>query len=123
MYLNANRAERGGNMDRTDIYIGLNNKDSKIQEFTDEKYISILKKVCISYKVPFSFSLIEGGYIHENGEYTQENTLMLSLIGTEKDVIEEIAQDLCVFFDQESVLIASSQVEVRSISNRLKDIG
>ncbi len=110
-------------MDRTDIYIGLNNKDSKIQEFADEKYISILKKVCISYKVPFSFSLIEGGYIHENGEYTQENTLMLSLIGTEKDVIEEIAQDLCVFFDQESVLIASSQVEVRSISNRLKDIG
>ena len=102
-------------MNKTDIYIGLNDLDTKTQKFENEKYISLLRKVCISYHVPFSFNLIEGGYIHESGEYTQENTLMLSLIGVEESTVKEIAQDLCVFFHQESVLVTSSEVTAYSI--------
>ena len=75
-------------MKKTDIYIGLNDQDTKEQKFETGKYISILKNVCISYGVPFSFSVIEGGYIHESGEYTQEKTLVLSLIGTERSLID-----------------------------------
>lgn len=106
-------------MTKTDIYIGLNDQDTKKQEFQTEKYVSILKNVCISYRVPFSFNLIQGGYIHESGEYTQENTLVLSLIGVEKPVVEEIARDLCVFFRQESVLITSADVHSYSIREQL----
>lgn len=106
-------------MKKTDIYIGLNDQDTKEQKFDTEKYISILKHVCISYGVPFSFSVIEGGYIHESGEYTQEKTLVLSLIGTEHSLIEEIARDLCAFFHQESVLITSGEVESYFISEPL----
>ena len=80
-----------------------------------------MKNVCISYRVPFSFSLIEGGYIHESGEYTQERTLVLSLIGIERAVIQEIAKDLCAFFRQESVLITAGEVESYSISERLDE--
>lgn len=106
-------------MKKTEIYIGLNDRDTKEQKFETSKYVSILKNVCISYRVPFSFSLIEGGYIHENGEYTQETTLVLSLMGAEPNVIEEIARDLCVFFHQESVLITSGEVETYSIREGL----
>ena len=106
-------------MNKTDIYIGLNDQDTKRQEYSTSKFISILKNVCINYKVPFSFALIEGGYIHESGEYTQENTLVLSLIGIDRTVIDEIAKDLCVFFHQESVLITSGEVETYSISGNL----
>mgnify|MGYP007056240849 FL=1 len=102
-------------MNKTDIYIGLNDQDTKIQKFETSKYISVLKNVCISYKVPFSFSVIEGGYIHENGEYTQESTLVLSLIGVERETIDEIAKDLCTFFHQESVLITSGEIEAYSV--------
>ncbi len=107
--------EEEGRMKKTEIYIGLNDQDSKVQKFETAKYVSILKNVCISYRVPFSFSLIEGGYIHESGEYTQETTLALSLIGVEHSTVEEIAQDLCVFFHQESVLITVGEVETYSI--------
>lgn len=106
-------------MTKTEIYIGLNDQDSKKQEFATEKYVSILKKVCVSYRVPFSFNLIQGGYLHESGDYTQENTLVLTLIGAEKSMVEEIARDLCVFFRQESVLITEGEVRSYSIRDRL----
>ena len=107
-------------MKKTEIYIGLNDQDTKVQKFETAKYVSILKNVCISYRVPFSFSLIEGGYIHESGEYTQEATLVLSLIGVEHSTVEEIARDLCVFFHQESVLITAGEVETYSIREGLQ---
>lgn len=107
--------ENQEHMIKTDIYIGLNDMETKKQEFETSKYISILKNVCISYKVPFSFSLVEGGYIHENGEYTQENTLVLSLIDIRKSVVDEIAKDLCTFFHQESVLITADHVRTYNI--------
>ena len=102
-------------MTKTDIYIGLNDQDTKTQKFEITKYVSILKKVCVSYKAPFSVHRIEGGYLHESGEYTEENTLVLSLTGVDRDVIREIATDLCVFFHQESVLVTESEVRAYSI--------
>ena len=35
------------------IYIGLNDLASNTQLFENEKYISVLRNVCHSYKVPF----------------------------------------------------------------------
>ena len=106
-------------MTKTEIYIGLNDQETKTQKFETSRYVSVLKHVCMSYKVPFSFNLIEGGYIHESGEYTQENTLVLTLIGAERGQIEEIARDLCAFFHQESVLIATGEVSTYSVSEDL----
>ena len=91
----------------------------KIQKFETSKYLSVLKNVCINYQVPFSVQLIEGGYIHESGEYTQENTLVLTLIDVDKPVVREIAQDLCTFFHQESVLITECAGEAYSIRANL----
>ena len=66
-------------MTETKIYVGLNDAVTKNQLFSTEKYVKILKNVCFAYGTPFSFALEEGGYIHENGEYTKENTLVLTL--------------------------------------------
>ena len=97
-------------MTQTTIYIGLNDAITKTQIFETEKYIKILKDVCRAYHTSFSFDVIEGGYIHDNGDYTKENTLQLTLIDVEKKRIEEIAKDLCAFFHQESVLITESTI-------------
>ena len=97
-------------MQETKIYIGLNDSQLKQQKFETSKYISILKNVCIAYHVPFSLSMNTGSYFHENGEYTEENTLVLTLIDIDKDITAEIARDLCGFFHQESVLVTESNV-------------
>ena len=106
-------------MIETKIYVGLNDADTKEQMFATDKYKNILKNVCFNYHVAFSVDLQEGGYFHENGEYTQENSLILSLIDADKDIIQEIARDLCVFFHQESVLITEGEIKAYYISESL----
>ena len=102
-------------MTETKIYVGLNDSETKTQKHETAKYVSVLKSVCKSYQVPFTFTLSQGGYIHENGEYTEESTLVISLIDADQERINEIAQDLCVFFHQESVLITEDQIRAHFI--------
>ena len=107
-------------MKETKIYVGLNDSVTEKQLFDTEKYVKILKDVCFAYHTPFSFGVIEGGYIHENGDYTKETTLELTLIGAKKNTINEIAKDLCAFFNQESVLITENHIRSYFIRESLK---
>ena len=97
-------------MKETRIYVGLNDTETKQQKFGTEYYKTILKKVCYHYHVPFSVGIEEGGYFHEDGEYTEEETLVLTLIDAEKDTVRKIAEELCTLFHQESVLITEDNV-------------
>lgn len=100
---------------QTQVYIGLNDSETKHQKFDTTRYIKLLKRVCVSYGTPFSFDIVNGGYIHDNGEYTEENTIVLTFIDVDSNVIDELAQDLCAFFHQESILITTSPIRLRMI--------
>ena len=107
-------------MIETTIYVGLNDSVEKKQLLETEKYMSVLRNVCHAYNTPFSFGVEEGGYIHENGDYTRETTLVLTLIDVNKIIVNEIAKDLCTFFHQESVLITESIVRTYYVSESLE---
>ena len=106
-------------MIETKIYVGLNDSETMQQKWETDMYVDVLKHVCRSYRVPFSFVLEQGGYLHENGEYTQEQTLVLSMIDVPEETIREIAKDLCVFFHQESVMITEDRVKVYFVNEKL----
>lgn len=106
-------------MTETKIYVGLNDAETKEQKYGIEKYLTILKQICFSYHVAFSVSISQGGYVHEDGTYTEENSLILTLIDTDKYLVEEIAKDLCVFFNQESVLVTDDEVKAYYIQEKL----
>ncbi len=105
-------AEDGGRtqMAETRLYVGLNDAQTRQQKYETEKYVEQLKKICFTYHIPFSIGFEEGGYFHENGEYVEEKTLVLTLIDAEKDTVRNIAKDLCALFNQESVLITEDTV-------------
>ena len=103
------------------ISVGLNDAATKRQEYQTEVYVDVMNHVCQSYHVPFSFIVSEGGYFHENGDYTQEKTLVIALLDPEKGVADAIAKDLCVFFHQESVLITESKVRAYFIKDGLPE--
>ena len=103
------------------ISVGLNDAVTKQQEHPTKTYVDIMKSVCRSYRVPFSFIVSEGGYFHENGDYTQEKTLVLCLLDPEEGVVDCIARDLCAFFHQESVLITESKVRAYFIKEKLAE--
>lgn len=112
--------ERTPNMVESKIYIGLNDVNTNTQLFENEKYVRVLRNVCYSYRVPFSFHVQEGGYIYENGEYARETSLVVTLIDVEKAVVGDIAKDLCAFFRQESVLVTESQIQAHFVRETLK---
>ncbi len=106
-------------MTETRIYIGLNDSETLDQKFETAKYVSVLKNVCRSYKVAFSFTVANGGYMHEDGRYTQETSLVLSLIDADPAVVSEIAKDLCAFFNQESVLVTENEIKAYFVNESL----
>ena len=100
----------------TRLYIGLNDWKTKKQEHDTEYYMKGVKEICFKYKVPFSIGTEKGGYYHEDMEYVEEETLVLTLIETEKDTVEKIANDIRILFNQESVLIIEDVVKGRYIT-------
>ena len=58
--------------------------------------------------------------MHEDGRYTEEQTLIISMIDVERKVVDEIAGDLCAFFHQESVMITEDRVRAYFINQTLK---
>ncbi|MBR1549332.1 MAG: hypothetical protein IJ634_01695 [Bacteroidales bacterium] len=74
------------------IYVGLNDVVTKQQEHYTDKYVEVMRYVCQSYHVSFSFIVTEGGFFHEDGSYVQEKALVLSLIDPDKSVVEDVAE-------------------------------
>ena len=103
-------SDRKIQMIETRLYVGLNDSETKEQIFETEQYLQQLKNLCFTYHVPFSVGIEEGGYFHDNGDYVEEKTLVLTLIDAEKDTIQKIAEDLCALFHQETVLLTEDVV-------------
>ena len=99
-------------MNQATIYIGLNDSETKVQKFSTEKYVSVLKHVCQNYHLAFTVHEIQGGYFHEDGTYTEETTLELMLLNISEETVIEIAKDLCAFFHQESVMVTTAPCSV-----------
>ena len=97
-------------MIETRIYVGLNDADTKAQKHETREYIS-MKNVCRNYHVAFSMDIEQGGYFHDDGEYTEETSLVLVLVNPDRNTVKEIAKDLCTFFHQESVLVTEDHIE------------
>ena len=62
---------------------------------------------------------MQGGYVHEDGRYVQENSLVLQLIDADRAVVDEIAKDMCAFFHQESVLITEGEVRAYYVKEQI----
>ena len=107
------------NSRQTSIHIGLNDSETGEQKFDTEKYLSVLKTVCLNYRVAFSVQIINGGYFHDDGRYTEENTLVLVLVDVPEETVNEIAKDLCAFFHQESVMVSFSSKAVYFVKESL----
>ena len=107
-------------MIETKIYVGLNDSETNEQKFETKKYLDILKKICQSYHTPFSISFSSGGYFYNDGTYTDETTLIITMIDVSEETANEIAKDICVFFHQESVMITYDEVKTIFISEKLE---
>ena len=106
-------------MIETKIYVVLNDSETLEQKYEVDRYLNILKEVFRIYHVPFSYTTAQGGYVHEDGRFTEETAIVISMIDAKPETVSEIAKDLCVFFHQESVLITEGPVRSYYVNEHL----
>lgn len=87
------------------LNIGLNDKNTLKQEISTEKAISTIKNKMESLQKGFSLKTQQGGYLMENGKYTYENSVELSIFEIEKMEMFTICDYFKQAFNQESILI------------------
>lgn len=95
------------------LYIGLNDKDSKKQEISTrrakEEVIKILNNNNIN---GLTMYVVDGVFKHETGEIVFEKSLKVELIEVEeKDILKSI-QELKKALNQESVLLEKEKKEI-----------
>lgn len=87
------------------LYVGLNDKDSKIQEISTIDAYKIIVNVCkISGLDGFTIGEATGFYVHEDGEIVTEKSLRIEILFSSNEVIDAIIKDIKTILNQESVV-------------------
>lgn len=91
-------------MKKITLYVGLNDKDSKVQEIDTLEASKIATKVITTYTDGGTIFNASGIYKHEDGTIVIENTLKIELIEPTEEAVNNIVNTLKVAFNQESII-------------------
>ena len=97
-------------MKKFTLYLGLNDKDKKIQVINTLECYKIATNIIMSYTSGATIFEANGIYRHNNGEFTIEKTLRIELLFIEKEQVMEIVNELKRVFNQESIAIQEQTI-------------
>lgn len=94
------------------LYIGLNDKDTKVQQISTLEAYKIIKNILLGYNVEGA-TIFEamGIYKHDSGEYVTENTLRIEIMFVEKETIKKVVEDAKRILNQESIAVQRELIE------------
>ncbi len=87
------------------VFVGLNDKDTKKQEVGTDKALEIVKSLCWEMFEGATVSLTFGLYKHDNGDKVTENTIKIELMTDDTDKIKTLVNELKRIFNQESIMV------------------
>ena len=93
------------------LYVGLNDKDSKVQEITTLEAYKIINNLLLAYTNGATIFEAVGIYKHDDGTFITENTLRIELMFVEKSAVKEIVENIKKILNQESVAVQREVVE------------
>ena len=93
-------------MEKFTLYVGLNDKDSKVQEISTVEAYKILENILLKHNVEGAtiFEAI-GIYKHEDKTFVTENTLRIELLFIDKATVKAIVDTIKIVLNQESVAV------------------
>lgn len=99
-------------MIKTTFFIGLNDKDTKVQEVTDEKAMDIVEETFDKYS-EFGATIYhcKGIYKHVNGEKVREKTIAAFVLNIDENAKKSIVETLKKELNQESILITEEDIK------------
>ena len=93
------------------LYVGLNDKDTKVQEIATLEAYKIINKLLLSYTDGATIFEAVGIYKHEDGSFVTENTLRIELLFVERETVKTIVDILKQVLNQESIAVQHEIVE------------
>lgn len=95
------------------VYLGLNDRDSKKQEISTEDALLAVRDYLLANFGFGTVSLATGYYTHNDGKKVAENTIRIELSGDGiREKIVKMKEHFEIYFNQESVFVTASAVEV-----------
>lgn len=98
------------------LYLGLNDKDSKVQEIAtlDAYKIAMNLIAGVGYEGA-SISESTGFYTHENGEFVIEKSFRIEILFADEEKTANLIRDLKKAFNQESIAFQSEMIESKLV--------
>lgn len=97
-------------MKKYTLYVGLNDKDKKVQLISTIEAYKICNNILLQYTDGATVFEASGIYKHEDGTFTIEKTLRIELLFTDDDTVSKIVKDLKTAFNQESIAVQKQAI-------------
>ena len=98
-------------MKKYTLYLGLNDKDSKVQEIATLEAYKMVNNLLMNLCDGATIFEADGLYKHESGEIVVEKTLRIELLFVELETVKKIVETLKVLFNQESIAVQTQTIE------------
>ncbi|MEG0979395.1 MAG: hypothetical protein RR911_07600 [Oscillospiraceae bacterium] len=92
------------------LFIGFNDKETKTQLISTAQATELIENIAFKYFPRFSLTLSRGGYKNKSGNTFRENGAILDVISTNIETITNVADELEVALNQNSILIIAECV-------------
>ena len=97
-------------MEKFILYLGLNDKDTKVQKIATLEAYKIAMNILQNYTEGATVYEANGLYKHDDGTFVIEKTLRIELMFVDQRTVEKIVKDLKKVFNQESVIVQKEVV-------------
>lgn len=97
-------------MKKFTLYLGLNDKDLKMQKISTLEAFKIVSNLIASRFNGGTIFEADGVYKHDNGAYVIEKTLRIELLFVERPEVVEFVKVLKEIFNQESITVQEETI-------------
>ena len=98
-------------MKKTTLYIGLNDKDTKVHKVDTLEAVKIVSNLITSLADGGTIYNATGIYKHDDGTIVIENTLRVELIDIEHDALNTLVKTAKSILNQESIIIQTESID------------
>lgn len=99
-------------VDTYDIYIGLDSNISKEKLLTFHEIENIIFDFFTKKQLDFSMNTIDGGYTYSDQCFKTEQSIVITLVNGDKDMVDRICRNLKMVLEQESICLVKREMEM-----------
>ena len=93
------------------IYIGCKDVSLHGEFVTRETLTQMVVRFFTDRQIDFSLVPAKGGFLHDDGWYSVEDTLCINIIGSSEDDIIKLGKSIKMIMNQECVLIVKNDLQ------------